>query len=390
MKHRLVNVTNFRLEEGNCWITALPADIQSGAHEGTLSPSGLRLFENGVELGPGSASHATIRKTGGGAFSHWGADLYFSSSDNSSPKSNRRTYVALVPEASVQDADGHVSTSFNAAEPVNYSNESYSSRNIASDAEYAVKITESYVSSLPDGLNSLVGKSVLELGPGISFGTVLAMRALGARSVAIADRFLAQFSVDYHPQLYREIAVQLEKNFPNVDTSFLEQAAVEGHTKELVEAYEIPLERLGQHFHEIDIILSNAVLEHLFDPMAGAIALHAITAPDGIGLHQVDFRDHRDFSKPLEYLLLDDEEFTNLFNSCHGECGRKTRPFQMARMFELAGFEGVDFLPNMHADPEYLADIIARLRAQPANLYGYIDTTMLAPISGQFRLRKPV
>lgn len=388
MKYRLVSITGIRREEGNCWIAALPPGIQRGAQEGTFQRSDLRLFEDGIELGPGSASHVAVRRLGAGAFSHWGNDLYFSSSDNSNPKRNRRKYVALVAEASPGEAAEDVPASVQSTEPVNYSNDSYTTHRISADAEYVVRVVESYVLSLPDGPRSLAGKSVLELGPGNSFGTVLAMRALGARSAATSDRFLAQFNRAYHPLLYREIAAQLVKQYPDADTSILEQAATEGHAKAIVEAYEVPLENLGQHFSDIDITLSNAVLEHLFDPMAGAKALHAITAPGGIGLHQVDFRDHRDFSKPLEYLLLDNVEFTDLFNGCHGECGGQTRPFQMARMFELAGFETVDFRPNMHAEPLYLADVIARLRDRPANLYGYFDEAMLSPISGQFKLRK--
>jgi len=58
--------------------------------DGTASP--LRLFEDGHELGPAHISHAQIRRSGGGRFSHWGASLWFSTSDNSDPRSNGRTY----------------------------------------------------------------------------------------------------------------------------------------------------------------------------------------------------------------------------------------------------------------------------------------------------------
>jgi hypothetical protein len=56
--------------------------------------SSLRLMEDGKTLGPGHTSHELIRKNGTGAYSHWGAQLYFSTSDNSDPRTNGRRYVA--------------------------------------------------------------------------------------------------------------------------------------------------------------------------------------------------------------------------------------------------------------------------------------------------------
>ncbi|MET1054846.1 MAG: pectate lyase [Pedobacter sp.] len=53
----------------------------------------LKLYENGKEIGPAHAAHATIRTTGKGAFSHWGTALYFSASDNTDPRTNGRTYT---------------------------------------------------------------------------------------------------------------------------------------------------------------------------------------------------------------------------------------------------------------------------------------------------------
>jgi hypothetical protein len=65
----------------------------------TESPlrSPLRLFEDGVELGPAHAAHDTIRAAGGGAFNHWGNALYFSASDNTDPAANGRVYTFSGP-----------------------------------------------------------------------------------------------------------------------------------------------------------------------------------------------------------------------------------------------------------------------------------------------------
>ena len=64
------------------------------------TPSTLRIFENGKELGPAHSWHADIRSLGMGRFSHWGGSdgtqpsaLYFSASDNTDPRTNGRMYT---------------------------------------------------------------------------------------------------------------------------------------------------------------------------------------------------------------------------------------------------------------------------------------------------------
>ncbi|GMV50669.1 MAG: LEPR-XLL domain-containing protein [Nitrospirales bacterium] len=58
--------------------------------------SKLRIYENGVELGPAHSRHDDIATKGQGRFSHWGDNLYFSSSDNSNPLTNGRSYTYRV------------------------------------------------------------------------------------------------------------------------------------------------------------------------------------------------------------------------------------------------------------------------------------------------------
>lgn len=79
----------FQKESGYAWI--VPTHINPATRK-------LRVFEDGKELGPGDAMHADIRATGKGAYSHWDAKangfaVYFSTSDNSDPNTNGRTYT---------------------------------------------------------------------------------------------------------------------------------------------------------------------------------------------------------------------------------------------------------------------------------------------------------
>lgn len=55
--------------------------------------SNLKLYEDGVALGPPHSQHSDIRQLGRGRYSHWGDTLYFSASDNSDPTTNKRHYT---------------------------------------------------------------------------------------------------------------------------------------------------------------------------------------------------------------------------------------------------------------------------------------------------------
>ena len=61
-----------------------------------LTVSSLRIFENGKEIGPPHSVHNDIRTAGKGRFSHWLGGLYFSTSDNSDPRTNGRTYTYSI------------------------------------------------------------------------------------------------------------------------------------------------------------------------------------------------------------------------------------------------------------------------------------------------------
>lgn len=94
----LATAPAFRHEIGHSFVTLAP--FAPSDTMGAPTASRLRLFEDGVELGPAHAMHETVRTTGKGCFSHWGegADvwLYMSSSDNTDPRYNGRLYTATI------------------------------------------------------------------------------------------------------------------------------------------------------------------------------------------------------------------------------------------------------------------------------------------------------
>jgi hypothetical protein len=88
-----LTLQEFAPELGFAYQARLPHDVWSA--EG--GPSVARVFENGRELGPANALHADIRTVGHGQYSFWGDWVYVSASDNTDPRTNRRTYEAYGP-----------------------------------------------------------------------------------------------------------------------------------------------------------------------------------------------------------------------------------------------------------------------------------------------------
>jgi hypothetical protein len=82
---------NFRREEGFCWLSSVPNFILSDRE----SYSKLVVLEDGRPLVDPHASHEKVRKSGRGAYSHWGSEVYLSSSDNTDPSTNGRKYEVI-------------------------------------------------------------------------------------------------------------------------------------------------------------------------------------------------------------------------------------------------------------------------------------------------------
>lgn len=90
----VVEPTEMRGEIGKAWYVELPPSWAATSDDVDHPQRSVAvLLEDGRPLGPAHALHATIRESGGGAYSHWLRLLYFSSSDGSDPRANGKEYV---------------------------------------------------------------------------------------------------------------------------------------------------------------------------------------------------------------------------------------------------------------------------------------------------------
>src|SRR5262249_57864431 len=105
---------------------------------------------------------------------------------------------------------------FMPSRPFNHMRGSYSPEHIERDVDYALQVGRNYVEWIGTRV-SLLGLKVLELGPGINFGSGFYLAAHGAVP-AVADRFLAPWDPGYHPGFYRRLLERLRQDEPPLDT----------------------------------------------------------------------------------------------------------------------------------------------------------------------------
>jgi hypothetical protein len=93
---REVVITGYSREVGHAFIARTDRPWLSSQEH----PSPAFVLEDGRWLGPSNAVHADIRQIGLGRFSFWSDVVYFSTSDNSDPRTNGRRYAIVYPPIS--------------------------------------------------------------------------------------------------------------------------------------------------------------------------------------------------------------------------------------------------------------------------------------------------
>lgn len=262
---------------------------------------------------------------------------------------------------------------------------------IKRDVAYALQTASLWIDCLPSGVEFIKGKRILEIGPGINFGSIVTLACHGAR-VLVADRFSSPWDAEYHPKFYNSLRDALAEKSTLIDLTPLDEIiGQEQYPQDIISIYTCSLEELSVvPDQSLNMVISNAVFEHLYDVKLAFAHLARITMPGGLGLHQVDFRDHRDYSRPLEHLLLSDKEFSREFKERHGECGNRLRPCEFQQYFEAAGFEVKEFRSDMIVDEEYLTDFMGRLRQARKSGYRNYNAEDFREASGLFIVvRKP-
>jgi SAM-dependent methyltransferase len=250
--------------------------------------------------------------------------------------------------------------------------------------DFAIHSANTLIGLVPGGIGFLQGKTVLEIGAGQDFGFPLILIGLGSRAVLV-DKYLCNWDKHFHPSFYRSLRQEAIERFPGINTAAFDQVIErEEHTANgmktmktgLEDVYELP-------DGAIDIHYSNATFEHLADIPASIAQLGRITKPGGVGFHQIDFRDHRNFDRPLDYLTIPDEEFSNLLEKVSWSCGNRWRYTQFQEIFETNGFD-VSFTPNLFVKEDYLYEVYPNVQDK----FKFMAIDALRVLGGRFALKK--
>jgi SAM-dependent methyltransferase len=255
------------------------------------------------------------------------------------------------------------------ASPINLTKPDNSPAAIAKAADYAVSVAAGFdmwwqgngPAAIKTAPHPFAGVRVLEVGPGQTLGSAVLL-ACGGAVVAVADRFPSPWDADFHVPFFRALRERVASRGTAYTAPIDRLLAAGRFVSDVVRVHAFAAEELWKIGDRFDVVLSNAVLEHVQDIDLTAANLAAVTKPGGYGLHQVDFRDHRDFSRPLEYLTVSREAYAAIRAQTFCEGGCQWRLSTIAAAFEKAGFTQ-SASPNMYADASYLADL--RLRLHP-------------------------
>lgn len=267
----------------------------------------------------------------------------------------------------------------------------YTDENLQQDVDYALGCLTHYMGLFP--LERISHAHVCEIGPGKNLACGLVFRSLGADRVYMVDKYLKPWDETYHPAFYTLLGKCVKDKWPQADLTFFEQAACGHDGIDGVLALAEDAETLQSiPDNSLDFCFSMAVLEHLFCPPQAFARLAEVTRSGGRGLHQVDFRDHADFSRPLEFLLHyyrwekepDEETLAvlaarrdslvgkgpresyqpqRLIRSICGYHGNSYRSAEYTALWEKNGFHVLRADCNMFAEDAYLDAFLPRLRA---------------------------
>ena len=117
------------------------------------------------------------------------------------------------------------------------------------------------------------------------------------------------------------------------------------------------------HEGSLDLMSSQAVLEHFLDHERVLARLHDLLAPGGVGVHHIDLTDHRRYEEPDRYhpfsFLAEADDWSD------GLCNR-LRASEFLAAIEAAGFETRLLAKTRLPLPEgFRARIAGRFRAMP-------------------------
>ena len=196
---------------------------------------------------------------------------------------------------------------------------------------------------------------------------------------------------DWHSPFINVICQHARDDFAGFNPAPLRRCqAMNGFDPFCIAHHQVSMENFSSIGSEVfDITCSQAVLEHVGDPERALDNLYLATRPGGMGVHVIDFRDHRNFAAPLEFLLLDEQGFAAALERKDPYWfGNPLRIGAWLQLWRNAGFRAIEHVFDVPTvDETYLREFLPRLRRCPSR-YRNIPEEDLQPLGAQFVVRR--
>ena len=195
-------------------------------------------------------------------------------------------------------------------------------------------------------------KRILEIGPGDNLGVALKFLLAGAKQMVCLDKFHSKRDTEQQCQIYREIRTRLNDNERCIYDNIINlNGGINIHTEKLKYLYGIGIEEADKILEpgSFDLIISRAVIEHLYDPDAAFSVMDSLLRSGGSMIHKIDFRDHGLFSgkgfHPLTYLTILDPVY-KLMTYGSDKPNRRLLTYYTKKMTEL-GYDSKVLITNI-------------------------------------------
>ncbi len=175
----------------------------------------------------------------------------------------------------------------------------------AAHAEHRTEESVTYIQTVFDNYKAAAGVEhfwgkVAEVGPGDSCGIGLMFLANGCEHTDLVDRFLSARNEQDQQAINGAIVQRFPQLEPFVQNGDLSERSFKNLTRHYGQSAKA--ETFFENNKGYNVIVSCAVLEHLYDPLRALSAMISALNPGGMMLHQVDCRDHGQFSSHFHEL----------------------------------------------------------------------------------------